>query len=102
MNRRGVLLRAAAMVASWRAGAQEAPKSAHIRFIVTGGKGFPGHWFRRGELDLYFSGGENGSLPTVLRCIADNHIIAIIALYNSADTGIRSGCGIVIVGVGDA
>jgi len=45
MNRRGVLLGAAAMVASWRAGAQEAPKSAHIGFIVTGGKGFPGHWF---------------------------------------------------------
>ena len=45
MNRRDALLGAAAMVAGWRAGGQEAPKSAHIGFIVNGGKGFPGHWF---------------------------------------------------------
>jgi hypothetical protein len=69
MNRRGVLLAAAAMAAGWRAGAQEAPKSDHIG---------------------------------VLRRIIDNRIIAIMALYIFADIGTLSGCGIVIVGVGDA
>jgi len=47
-------------------------------------------------------GGENGSLRTVLTCGTDNQKIAILALYSRADTGIRSGCGIVLVGVGDA
>ncbi len=36
MRRRDVLLGAAAIAVGWRAGAQEAPKSARIGFIVTG------------------------------------------------------------------
>jgi len=36
MMRRNLLLGAAATAVGWRAGAQEAPKSAHIGFIVTG------------------------------------------------------------------
>jgi len=40
MRRRDILLGVAAAAGSWRVGAQEAPKSAHIGFIVTG-EGFP-------------------------------------------------------------
>jgi len=40
VRRRSVLLGAAATAVCWRAGAQEAPKSAHIGFIVTG-EAFP-------------------------------------------------------------
>jgi hypothetical protein len=36
MNRRDVLFGVAAGVVGWRAVAEEAPKSAHIGFIVTG------------------------------------------------------------------
>jgi hypothetical protein len=42
MKHRDVLLGLAAAAAGWRAGAQEAPKSAHIGFIVTGA--FPRRW----------------------------------------------------------
>ena len=40
MRRRDILLGATATAAGWRAGAQEAQKTAHIGFIVTG-EGFP-------------------------------------------------------------
>ena len=44
MTRRDVLLGIAASGASWRAAAQQAPKSAHLGFIVTG-EAFPRQWF---------------------------------------------------------
>ena len=44
MRRRDMLLGAAAAAAGWGAGAQEAPKIAHIGFIVTG-EAFPRGWF---------------------------------------------------------
>jgi len=45
MRRRNILLgAAAAAVVDWRAAGQEAPKSAHIGFIVTG-EAYPRHWF---------------------------------------------------------
>ena len=44
MRRRDVLLGIAASPASWRAAAQQAPKSAHLGFIVTA-EAFPRQWF---------------------------------------------------------
>ena len=44
MMRRNLLLGAAVTAVGWRAGALEAPKSAHIGFIVTG-EIFPRRWF---------------------------------------------------------
>ena len=44
MRRRDILLGAATAALGWRAAAQEAPKSAHIGFIVTG-DAFPRRWF---------------------------------------------------------
>jgi putative tryptophan/tyrosine transport system substrate-binding protein len=44
VNRRELMLGAAAAAAGWRADAQEARKSAHIGFIVTG-EAPPRHWF---------------------------------------------------------
>ena len=45
MRRRDILLGVAMAAAGWRAGAEEAPKNAHIGFIVTGGRMFPRRWF---------------------------------------------------------
>ena len=45
MRRRDILLGAAVTAACSRASAQEAPKIAHIGFIVTGGRTFPRRWF---------------------------------------------------------
>jgi hypothetical protein len=45
MRRRDILLGVAVAAAGWRAGAEEAPKNAHIGFIVTGGRMFPRRWF---------------------------------------------------------
>jgi putative ABC transport system substrate-binding protein len=59
MRRRDVLLGAAATAAGWRAAAQEAPKSAHIGFIVTGGKGFPRPWFDEAMQRLGWVEGRN-------------------------------------------
>ena len=45
MRRRDILLGVAMAAAGWRAGAEEAPKNAHIGFIVTGGRMFPRRLF---------------------------------------------------------
>ena len=45
MRRRDILLGVAMAAAGWRARAEEAPKNAHIGFIVTGGRMFPRRWF---------------------------------------------------------
>jgi putative ABC transport system substrate-binding protein len=45
ISRRDILLGVAMAAAGWRAGAEEAPKNAHIGFIVTGGRMFPRRWF---------------------------------------------------------
>jgi putative ABC transport system substrate-binding protein len=63
VNRRDLLLGAAAAGAAWTAGAQEAPKSARIAFIVTGGKTgentFPGRWFDEAMQRLGWIEGRN-------------------------------------------
>jgi putative tryptophan/tyrosine transport system substrate-binding protein len=58
LNRRDVLLGAAAAAAGWRAAAQEAPKSAHIGFIVTRGT-YPRHWFDEAMRRLGWIEGRN-------------------------------------------
>ena len=58
MKRRTLLLGAAATAAAWRAGAQEAPKSAHIGFIVTG-EGFPRRSFDEAMRRLGWVEGRN-------------------------------------------
>jgi putative ABC transport system substrate-binding protein len=59
MNRRDLLFGVAVATASWRAGAQEAPKSAHIGFIVTGGKRYRRHWFDEAMRRLGWVKGHN-------------------------------------------
>jgi putative ABC transport system substrate-binding protein len=58
MRRRDILLGAAASAAGWRAAAQEAPKSAHIGFIVTG-ELFPRRWFDEAMRRLGWVEGRN-------------------------------------------
>ena len=58
MKRRTLLLGAAATAAAWRAGAQEAPKTAHIGFIVTG-EGFPRRSFDEAMRRLGWVEGRN-------------------------------------------
>jgi ABC-type uncharacterized transport system substrate-binding protein len=58
VNRRDVLLGAAAATAAWRVGAQEAPKSAHIGFIVTG-EAYPRRWFDEAMQRLGWVEGRN-------------------------------------------
>ena len=58
MRRRDILLGAASAAFGWRAGAQEAPKSAHIGFIVTGPK-FPRRWFDEAMQRLGWIEGRN-------------------------------------------
>ena len=58
MNRRDVLLGAAAATAAWRVGAWEAPKSAHIGFIVTG-EAYPRRWFDEAMQRLGWVEGRN-------------------------------------------
>jgi putative tryptophan/tyrosine transport system substrate-binding protein len=58
MRRRDILLGAAAAAAGGRAGAQEAPKSARIGFIVTG-EGFPRRWFDEAMERLGWIEGRN-------------------------------------------
>jgi putative ABC transport system substrate-binding protein len=57
-RRRDLLVGAAATVLSRRAAAQEAPKSAHIGFIVTG-EAFPRHWFDEAMVKLGWVEGRN-------------------------------------------
>ena len=57
MRRRDVLLAAAAVV-GLRAAAQEAPRSAHIGFIVTD-KAYPRHWFEEAMRRLGWIEGRN-------------------------------------------
>jgi putative ABC transport system substrate-binding protein len=59
MKRRNVLLGAAVTAVGWRAGAQEAPKSAHIGFIVTGGRTIPLRWFDEAMQRLGWIEGRN-------------------------------------------
>ena len=58
MRRRDVLLGIAASAASWRAAAQQAPKSAHLGFIVTG-EAFPRRWFDEAMRRLGWVEGRN-------------------------------------------
>jgi putative tryptophan/tyrosine transport system substrate-binding protein len=58
VNRHDVLLGAAAATAAWRVGAQEAPKSAHIGFIVTG-EAYPRRWFDEAMQRLGWVEGRN-------------------------------------------
>ena len=58
MRRRDMLLGAAAAAGSWRVGAQEAPKSAHIGFIVTG-EAFPSRDFFEAMHQLGWIEGRN-------------------------------------------
>jgi putative tryptophan/tyrosine transport system substrate-binding protein len=57
-RRRDLLVGAAATVLSRRAAAQEAPKSAHIGFIVTG-EAFPRQWFDEAMVKLGWVEGRN-------------------------------------------
>jgi putative tryptophan/tyrosine transport system substrate-binding protein len=58
VRRREVVFGAAAAAAGWRAGAQEAPKSAHIGFIVTG-EAFARRWFDEAMRRLGWVEGRN-------------------------------------------
>jgi putative ABC transport system substrate-binding protein len=58
MRCRDVLLGIAASAASWRAAAQQAPKSAHLGFIVTG-EAFPRQWFDEAMQRLGWIEGRN-------------------------------------------
>jgi putative ABC transport system substrate-binding protein len=58
MKRRDILLGAATAALGWRAAAQEAPKSAHIGFIVTG-EAFPRRWFDEAMRRLGWVEGRN-------------------------------------------
>jgi putative ABC transport system substrate-binding protein len=58
VKRRDVLLGGAATAVAWRAGAQEAPKSAHVGFIVTG-EAFPRRWFDEAMRRLGWVEGRN-------------------------------------------
>lgn len=58
MKRRDILLGVAAAVTSWRAGAQDVPKSAHIGFIVTG-EAFPRQDFDEAMRRLGWIEGKN-------------------------------------------
>ena len=69
MRRRDILLGSAAAAAGWRAGAQEAPKSAHIGFIVTG-EAFPRGWFDEAMRRLGWIEGRN--LPVERRITGED------------------------------
>jgi putative ABC transport system substrate-binding protein len=58
LRRRDLLVGAALSTAGWRADAQEAPKNAHIRFIVTG-EAYPRHGFDEAMRRLGWVEGHN-------------------------------------------
>ena len=58
MRRRDILFGAATAALGWRAAAQEAPKNAHIGFIVTG-EAFPRRWFDEAMRRLGWVEGRN-------------------------------------------
>jgi putative tryptophan/tyrosine transport system substrate-binding protein len=58
VKRRDVLLGAATAIAGWRAAAQEAPRSAHIGFIVTN-EAYPRRWFDEAMQRLGWVEGRN-------------------------------------------
>jgi putative tryptophan/tyrosine transport system substrate-binding protein len=57
-RRRDILLGAAPAAVGWRAAAEEAPKSAHVGFIVTD-EAYPRHWFDEAMRRLGWIEGRN-------------------------------------------